>query len=327
MMEWIATVGRLLAAVALFAGPGIVAAQQNYPHRPLRIIVPNPPGGSPDVLARLVVQRLNDSWGQPVIIENRSGANAMIGTQVAAKAIPDGHTILFVNSTHIINSVLVPKLPYDAITDFSPIGTLAFAPFLMVIHPAVQAASVKEFIGLAKASPGKLNYATAGDGSTSHLVAERFRTRAGLNMVRIPYKGAAQALTDLMAGQVEAYYASPISSMPFIKSGKIRPLAVSGESRLPALPQLPTFGEAGLPDCCGHNWFGLVVPAGTPKAIIDKLAAEITATLNTAATKATLAGLGVEPFISTPQQFLALMKNDKARIAEVAKAANIKLEY
>lgn len=320
------TVLRMLTAGVLFTLAGFVSAQQNYPSKSIRLVVPNPPSGSPDVLARIVGQRLTDKWGQQVVIENRPGANAMVGTQFVARANPDGYTILLVNSTHIINSVLVAKLPFDAIADFAPIATLTSAPFLMIVNPALPVNNLREFIALAKSNPGKLNFATSGDGSVSHLTAERFKTMAGVKMERIPYKGAGQALTDLMGGQVEVYFASPISSSPHIKSGKLKPIAISGETRLSVLPQVPTFSEAGLPDCCGENWFGVLAPAGTPKAIIDRMAAEINAALILPSTKATLATEGVEPLISTPEQFLALMKSDKARIAEIVKAANIKLE-
>jgi tripartite-type tricarboxylate transporter receptor subunit TctC len=315
---------RAVTAGMLIAVAGVVTAQQRYPSKPIRFIVANPPGGSGDILARLVAEKLMESLGQQVVVDNRPGATGMIGTTLAARALPDGYTLLIISSTHVINAILVAKLPYDGAKDFDPVATLTISQFILTINPSLPAHNLKEFIALAKAKPGQLNYASSGYGAVSELAAETFNMMAGVKMQHIPYKGAGPALTELIGGQVQVYFATSISTMPHIRNGKIRAIAVSGKTRLSVLPDLPTFDEAGLPGCCAENWFGIVVPAGTPQAIIDKLSTEIAKIMRLPATATTLAGQGVEAFISTPEQFRALMTNDRDRITKVVRAANIK---
>jgi tripartite-type tricarboxylate transporter receptor subunit TctC len=314
---------RVVTAGLLMAVASVVAAQQRYPNKPIRLIVANPPGGSGDILARLVADKLMVSLGQQVVVDNRPGATGIIGTALAARALPDGYTIL-ISSTHVINSILVGKLPYDGTKDFDPVATLTISQFLLTINPSLPAHNLNELIALAKSKPGLLNYASSGYGAVSELAAETFNMMAGVKMQHIPYKGAGPALTELIGGQVQVYFATSISTMPHIRNGKIRAIAVSGKTRLSVLPDLPAFDEAGLPGCCAENWFGIVVPAGTPQAIIDKLSTEIANILRLPTTAATLAGQGVEAFISTPEQFRALMTSDRARITKVVRAANIK---
>lgn len=305
---------------------GSATAQQAYPSKPIRFISPMPPAGSTDILARLVGQKLTESLGQAVIIENRPGANGVIGTDIAAKSSPDGHTILLVNSTHVINAILVAKLPFDSVKDFLPVSTLTISQFLLAINPSLPANNLREFIALAKSRPGQLNFASSGNGAVSHLAGELFDIMAGVKMQHIPYKGAAPALTDLVGGQVQLYFATTISTMPYIKSGKVRALGISGDARLSVLPDVPTFSEAGLPGFGARNWFGILAPAATPKPIIDKLASEIARILTTPDIKEKLASQGLDPFISTPEQFAELMQAETARYTKVIRTANIKLD-
>jgi len=317
---------RMLTVGVLMAMAGPVAAQQAYPNKPIRLVSPFPPAGSTDILARLVGQKLTESWGQPVLIENHPGANGVIGTDIVAKSSPDGHTILLVNSSHIINALLVTKLPFDPVKDFAPVATLTISQFLMAINPSVPANTLREFIALAKSRPGQLNFASSGNGAVSHLAGELFDLMTGVKMQHIPYKGAAPALTDLVGGQVQVYFATTVSTMPYVKSGKVKALGISGDTRLSILPELPTFSEAGLPDFDVKNWFGIMAPAGTPKTTIGKLSTEIARIMALPDIKEKLASQGLDPLISTPEQFAALMKAEMARYAKVIKTANIKLE-
>lgn len=309
----------------LMALGGPAAAQQDYPSRPIRFISPFAPGGSNDILTRLVGQKLSDSWGQPVITENHPGANGIIGTDIVAKASHDGYTILLVSATHITNALLVAKLPFDSAKDFSPLATLTISQFLMVVNSSVPVSDLQEFITLAKSRPGQFNFASSGNGAVSHLAGELFDLMTGVKMQHVPYKGAAPALTDLIGGQVQVYFATTISTMPYIKSGKVKALGISGDARLSVLSGVPTFREAGLVDFDVKNWFGIVAPAGTPKTVVDKFSTEIARMLAMPGIKEKLASQGLDPFICTPEQFAALMKAETLRYAKVIKTANIKL--
>lgn len=324
-MRYCTTVARIAIAGTLMALAGFATAQSAYPTKPIRFIVGNAPGGSTDILARLFGQKLSESLGQPVIIDNRPGANSIVGTDALAKSPPDGYTIMVVNVSHVINP-LVSKLPFDTIKDFAPISGLTVSLYVLTINPSVPANTLQEFIAYAKSKPGQLNYASSGIGSGVHLATETLSNIVGIKMQHIPYKGAAPALTDLVGGQVQMYMATTLSTLPFIKTGKIRPLAISGTARVAVLPQVPTFAEAGVPGFDVKNWFGVLAPAGTPKPIVDRLAAEITKIMDMPSTLATFASQGVEPFKMTPEQFSALMKSDMARYAKIAKAANIRPE-
>jgi len=305
---------------------GLVAAQQAYPSKPIRIIVPVAAGGSTSNVARLLAQKLTEAWGQQVIVENRAGGNTIIGTEAAAKSAPDGYTLLVPSNTHVIIPLLVPNLPFDAIRDFAPVATLASNKFVLLVHPSVPANTLQQFIALAKARPGLLNYGSAGSGSGGHLAGEAFIMHAGVKMQHIPYKGGAQALADLIGGQVQLSFQTPISSLPHIKSGKLKGLAISGERRLATLPQVPTFIEGGLPAYDEKSWQGVFAPAGTPKPIIDKLSAEIAKMLTAPDVKEKLDNQGVEPFISNAEQFAAMIKAETAKLVKIIKAANIKFE-
>ena len=325
-MTYFITAVRLFAVGILLAFAGSAAAQQVYPIKPIRFIVPYPPGGSTTNIARLVGQKLNEAWNQPVIIDNRGGADTIIGTEALAKSPADGYTIILVACTHVINSSLRQNLPYDAIKDFAAVATLTNTESILVAHPSLAANNLQELITLAKSRPGQLNSATVGSGTVTHLAGELFNIMVGVRIQNIPYKGTGQALTDLIGGQVQLSFNNPLAVIPHVKSGRLKAIAVSGERRLPALPQVPTFTEAGLPGFDAKNWFGVLAPAGTHREIIDKLAAEIARILAKPEVRETLINQGVEPLISTPAQFSALMKADFAKYADIIKTANIKLE-
>jgi tripartite-type tricarboxylate transporter receptor subunit TctC len=314
-----------VAAVLLASWPAAASAQVPYPTRPIRLIVPFPPGGSTTIMARLIGQKLTDSWGQQVVVDNRGGGNTIIGSQALVRSRPDGYTILYVTSTHAINPSLLAT-PYDAIKDFDPIATTIATETLMIVNTALPAGNLKELIALAKAKPGQLNFASSGSGTTNHLAAELFCIMAGIKMQHIPHKGAGPATTDLMGGQVQMFMNNALPLIPIVKSGRARGMAISGGKRLVALPDVPTFTEAGLPGYEVKSWQGILAPAGTPKAIIDKLSREIIGILNTPEMKEQLLAMGADALPGGPQQFAGLIKTDLARYAKLIQQASIKLE-
>ncbi len=314
------------ALLSLAVLPFGAHAQKAYPDRPIRMLVPFPAGGSVDPVARLLAQKLNEAWGQPVIVDNRPGANTIIGTDALAKSAPDGYTMLLTASTHVINSLLVPSLPYDSFKDFMPVATLYKSEFLLVIHPSVPASNLQEFIALAKARPGALNYAISGNGNANHLAGELFGMTAGVKMSNVPYKGGGPAINDLLGGQVQAMFSVPTSVIGQVKAGKLRALAYTGETPLAGVAQVPTFAQAGLPNFDIKSWTGILVPAGTPKPIVDKLSAEIAKILSMPDVRAKLEEQGQVPFIQNPAQFASLMNAERAKYAEIIRAANIKMD-
>ena len=317
---------RIFAVGVLIVFAGSAAAQQAYPDKPIRMIVPYPPGGSTTTMARLIAQKLTESWGQQVIIDNRGGANTIIGTEALTKSSPDGYTMLLGGSTLVILPSLYDKLPFDVIRDFAPVATLASTELILVVHPAVPANTLQELIALAKSKPGQLNFASAGSGGNPHLMGELLNITAGIKLQHIPYKGTGPSLTDLMGGQVQLAFNNPINVIAHIKNGKMRAIAVTGEHRLSALPEVPTFVEAGLAGINLKTWFGVLAPAGTPAAVVNKLSAEIARIMSTPDTKAKLVSQGLDTYVSTPEQTAALMKADMAKYAKIIKTANIKLE-
>ena len=324
-MKIINAMMRMVAAGVLMAAAVGVAAQGAYPSKPIRFIVPYPPGGSTTPIARLVSVKLSESWGQPVIVDNRAGGNTLIGTDALAKSPPDGYTIAMVGNVH----VLLPSLlhtSFDAIKDFTPVATLTSNEAVLVVNPSVPANNLQELISLAKAKPGQLNHASSGTGSLAHLGIELFNTMTGTKIQNIPYKGSGQSVTDLLGGQVQLALNIPSNVIPHIRSGRLRAIAVTGVARLSALPEVPTFAEAGLPGFELRYWYAVLAPAGMPKPILDKLSVEISRIMATADTREKLQGQGMEPFISTPDQFAALMKSDLARFAKIIKSANIKID-
>jgi len=325
-MKVVNAVVRMVTVGVLLAIAGTTAAQQNYPSKPIRLIVAFPPGGSTDPIARLVAQKLTESWGQQVIIDNRPGGNTIIGTEALAKSAPDGYTLLAPTSTFVILPHLVPKLPYDTFKDFAPVATLTITEMVLVVNASVPANNLQELIALAKSKPGQLNCASSGTGSANHLASEFFNIQAGIKTQHVPYKGGGPVLADLLAGVVQMAFSPPLAFLPHIKSGRLKPIAVSGESRHPALPQVPTFTEAGLPGYSIGYWIGVLAPAGTPKAIIDRLSNEIGRILAMPDTKEKIAAQGMGSLISTPEQYASLLKADTAKWGKVIKTANIKLE-
>jgi tripartite-type tricarboxylate transporter receptor subunit TctC len=313
-----------LATAALLTLCAAATAQQPYPNRPIRFITPYAPGGSTTAMARLTGQHLSERWGQNVIIDNRPGGNTVIGTELLAKSPPDGYTILLTPVTHSILSSLM-KTPYDPIRDFAPVATIGVSPQVLVLHPGVPANTVQEVIALAKAKPGQLNFASAGTGGTSHLAGEVFNLVAGVKTQHVPYKGGGPAVIDLIGGHVQMFYSVPLNIIGPVQGGKLKAIAVTGKARLTGLPQLPTFAEAGLPNFDEKTWNGVTAPAGTPKAIIDKMSAEINAMLATPAVREKLDALGTTPMISTPDQFGAMIKSEITLYLKVIKAANIKI--
>ena len=315
---------RFATLLALLLAAGTALAQQTYPSKPIRIVVPYSSGSS-DVVARLVAPKLNEAWRQPVIVENRPGANAVIGTDHVAKSAPDGYTLLIALGTHVISPHLIAT-PFHPLNDFAPVATLAAAELGLILNPQVPAKTLQEFIALAKSRPGELNYATTQIGGNQHVAGELFALLTGAKLTAVPYKGGGEAMSALLGGHVQAYFGSLASLTPVIKSGKAKGIAVSGERRQPALPDVPTFAESGVKNFDVRLWYALLAPAGTPKEIVDKLSGQIAATLATAEFQALLAKQWLDPFVNTPEQFARLMKSDFDRYARVIKSANIKVE-
>ena len=317
----------MLSIVALLASTTAIAQPAAYPTKPIRIVVAYTPAGATDILARTIGQKLTEAWGQAVIIDNRPGANGNIGTEYAAKATPDGYTLLMVTAgTHGINPGLYRKLGFDAVKDFAPVSLVAMVPNVFVVNNGVPSKDLKEFIAYAKANQGKLNYGSPGNGSTAHLSMELFKSMTGIQMVHVPYKGSAGVLADLIGGQIVVTMDNMPPYVPQVKAGKIRALAVSPARRSPALPDVPTVAEAGVPGYDSGAWFGLVAPANTPKDLVDKLSRETARILKLPDVSARLADLGAEAVGSTPEQFSAHIKAEIAKWAKVIRDANVELQ-
>ncbi|MES2226471.1 MAG: tripartite tricarboxylate transporter substrate binding protein [Pseudomonadota bacterium] len=318
----------LLGTAAALLGPLNAHAQtaQGYPNKPIRFIVPYAPGGSTSQVARLVASKMIENWGQQVLIDNRGGANTVIGTEALAKSPPDGYTIGLTTSSLTTLPHLLSSLPFDIMKDFAPVSAMVTTQLVLVVHPSVPANNLKEFIALAKAKPNELNFAAVGTGSSTHLAGEMFKSVAGVKMQHVPYKGTAPALTDLIGGQIQLNFDTPITSIPHIRSGKLRALAVTGKKRLVSLPDVPTFAEAGLPDYDMQLWFGVLAPAGTPKDIVNKLATEIARIIALPDVKEMLVAQGLDGYTTTPEQLAALIKSDYDRYGKVIKTAGIKID-
>ncbi len=303
------------------------AAAQTYPSKLIRIVVPFPPGGATDILARAVGADLTRVWGQPVPIENRGGAGGNLGADVVAKAPPDGYTLVMGTvGTHAINMSLYTKMPYDTVNDFAPVSLVASVPNVLVVHPSLPVKSVRELIDLARSKPGEINFASSGNGTSIHLSGELFKTMTGVQMTHIPYKGSAPAMADLLGGQVSLMFDNLPSALPQIKAGKLRALAVTSAKRTPTLPDLPTIAETGLPGYEASSWFGILAPAGTPKDVVGKLSQTIAAGLHGAEMKERLSSQGAEAIGSTPEQFAAHIQAEIAKWARVVKASGAKLD-
>ena len=314
-----------IAGFVLAALAGAASAQ-DYPHKTIRMIVPFAAGGPTDVIARTIAQKLTESWGQPVVIDNRGGAGGNLGTDIAAKAAPDGYTVVMVIVGHAINASLYSKLPYDPVKDFAPVSPTGAATIVLVAHPSLQAKTVKELTALGKSKPGKINWGSPGTGTPHHLAGEMFKTLTGIDMVHIPYKGAAPAIVDLLGGQVSLAFVSLPAALPHIRAGKLTALGTSGPQRSAVAPDVPTIAEAGFPGYELENWYGLLAPAGTPRPVITKLNGEIVKILQAPDVKERLNSQGFEIRTSTPEQFAAYIKAEIVKWAKIVKDSGAKVE-
>jgi tripartite-type tricarboxylate transporter receptor subunit TctC len=307
-------------------GAATAALAQAYPNKPIKLIVPFAPGGFTDVVARILGQKLSVSLGQPFVIENKAGAGSTIGTDFVAKAAPDGYTLVMVSTTHVISPAIYPKLPYDPIKSFTPVGKLVDSAYVLLVNPKVPANNVAEFIALAKASPDKIHYASSGNGSAQHLMGGMFGAMTGVKMKHVPYKGSGGAANDLVAGVVESSFAGVPNAMAQVPAGRLKALAVTTSKRIPQLPDVPTMQEAGVPGYNASIWLGLLAPAGTPRDVVMKLNAEIAKVLNAADTKKELYAAGVEADISSPEALNTLMVQELDRWGKVIKDAGITMQ-
>ena len=312
----------LLAVCFVLAAPHYAGAQ-SYPSRPIRMIVPFPPGGSIDVLARPLAQKMSELMGQQVVVDYRSGASGNIGTEITVRAPADGYTIMITTIPLVVNPSLYSKLPFDVMKDLAPVSLLAASPFVLVVHPSVPVKSVKELIALAKAKPGKLNYASAGNGTNLHVAAELFKTLTRTDIVHIPYKGGGPALAAMLGGEADLSFLGVVPATPYIKAGKMRGLATTGTKRTAVLPDLPTVAESGVKGYEFASWYGVLAPAGTPAGVINTLNAQITKALRSSELGERFAREGADIIASSPAQFGAHLKSELVRWAKVAKEAGL----
>ena len=311
-------------ALALVMAPAIA---QNYPNKPIRILIAQAPGSATDVISRVVGNRLSEALGQPIVVEARPGAGGALGTAEAARSAPDGYTLFMANnSTHGSNPAVYAKLPYDAVNDFAPISFVASVPYVLVVEPSLPVNSVQELIAFAKSRPGKINYASAGNGSTHQFCAELLKSTAGLDLVHIPYKGSPPGIAAVLAGEVSLMFANLTDVGSQIKSGRVKPLAVTTLKRAELLPNVPTMVEAGVPDFEITSWFGLLAPAATPAPVVSRLNAEMVKVLAREDVRSTLGAQGLSVASSSPEQFAAHIKSEIARFTKIARTAGIKAE-
>ncbi|MGB7543680.1 MAG: tripartite tricarboxylate transporter substrate binding protein [Burkholderiales bacterium] len=314
------------AGVVLASGPVLAQVPDVYPGKPIRFILPFPPGGGTDILGRLISERLAADLGQPVVIENRGGAGGNVGAEAAAKSAPDGYTIVLVAPSLAISPSLYSKLNYDPVRDFSPISLVATVPNVMVTYPSVPAQTLAEFIALARTRPGGMNFGSGGNGTSNHLAGELFNIVAGVKLVHVPYKGVNLAMNDVLGGQVQLVVIGIPAAAPHIKAGKLRALAVVAPQRSPALPEVPTVAEAGLPNFEVTTWYGVLAPAGTPRPIINRLNAELVKIMHAPELKERLAAMATDPVTSTPEEFADLIKQEIAKWGKVVREAGLKAD-
>jgi tripartite-type tricarboxylate transporter receptor subunit TctC len=317
----------LTALAALLCASFCASAfAQSWPSKPIRWIVPYTPGGYTDYMTRTVGQKLAEVLGQTIVFENRPGANSIIGADIIAKAQPDGYTIGTVIAAHAVNPSLNPKLPFDPLKDFSYVSLMSVAPLIMIAHPSVPANNVQELIALAKAKPGELNFASSGVGAAAHLTMEMFKSRVGINMVHVPYKGTAGALQDTIGGRINVMFDVVGPLMPHVRAGTVKAIAVTAKDRMPAAAEVPTMGESGVPDFVSGTWAGIIAPPGTPKEIVNRISAEVQKILRDPAMQEKLAREGYEAIGSTPEEYAQFYREDVARWAKVIKDSGIKAE-
>ena len=320
-------IARIALALTAFVFAGAAVAQPAYPSKPIRIVVPFAPGGTSDILARLIGPKLTEAWGQPVIIENRTGANGNVGADYVAKSAPDGYTLLLADMGALtIGPSVYPTLPFDPVKDFAHIVMVSYSPHILAVHPSVPVSNVQELIAYAKARPGQLNFAVSGTGGAPHLAGIEFQQRTGVQWAYIPYKGGSQAVIDVVAGQANILFNGMLATYPSVKGGKLKALAVSSAKRVASAPDLPTVAEQGLPGFETGSFQGVVAAAGTPREIVVKLNAELTRILNTQDMKDKLAAQGTEVRAGTPESFAAFIRDEKARWAKVVKESGAKFD-
>ena len=313
------------AALAVLCAAAPLAAAQSYPSKPIRLVVPLAPGGGGDIVARLIAQKISEPLGQTVIVDNRPGGSTIIGTEVVARSAPDGYTLVMATSSHGINPSLY-KLPFDPVKDFSGVAFIGTSPMMLTVHPNVPAKTVKDLVAIAKASPGKLNYASSGTASIVHLAGELFNLSAGVKTVHIPYKGTGPALNDLLGGQIDMMFASPVPTIPHVKAGRLRAIAMASTQRSPAMPDLPTVAEAGFPGFEAATYFIVLGPANLPPAVVNRLNTEMVKAAQLADVKERLSSQGASVVGGTPQQAMAHIESEIARWSKVVKAAGIKAD-
>lgn len=314
-----------LTALATACAGASFAQAQSYPSKPVRFIIPFPPGGATDIMGRMAADTLSRAWGVQVVADNRPGAGGNIGSEQCAKSPADGYTICMMTVAQSISPSIYSKLAFDPLKDFSHVTLMAILPSLLMVHPSVPAKNVKELIALAKARPGALSYASTGNGTSPHMLMEMFKNMTGVNMVHIPYKGAAPAMIDQISGQVEVAFSTAIAALPFVQQGKVRALAVSTIDRFPPLPDLPTIDQAGVKGFNGSSWQGVAMPAGTPRDIVNRAHAELSKMLKTPANKEKILGMGGIASGNSPDEFAAFVKAEMEKWAKIAKAAKVKL--
>ncbi|HYC49241.1 MAG TPA: tripartite tricarboxylate transporter substrate binding protein [Burkholderiales bacterium] len=314
---------RATAVVLALAGGAAGAHAQNYPTRPIRMLVPFAPGGGTDLVARAVAAKMSESLNTTVVVDNRPGANANIGNELAARAVPDGYTLIMTSSALTINPNLYKKLPYDPIKDFAPISLATIVPYILAANPSLGAGNFKDFIAVVRAKKGQVSYGSAGTGNATHLAMELLKVMAKIDLVHVPYKGTGQALTDLLANQVQAYWATMPPTLPHVKSGRLKGLAVGTLKRAKAIPELPTVAEMGYPGYEAGSWFGLLAPAGTPRPIIARLNKEVQRALSGQELADRLSSEGAEPAANSPEEFAAFIKTEIVKWGKVVQAAGI----
>ncbi|MEP7063866.1 MAG: tripartite tricarboxylate transporter substrate binding protein [Betaproteobacteria bacterium] len=317
----------LLAFAVLAATYGMPQAQADYwPTKPIKLVVPFAPGGATDIIGRLVAQKLGERLGQAIVIENKPGAGTTIGNAFVAKATPDGYTLLFAPTPFVITQALYPSLPYDAAKEFAPVSLLAVSPFILVVNDAVPARNLAELVALAKSKPGALTFCSAGSGSVPHMAGELFKLNAGVDLVHVPYKGGGPAMADLIGGQVNMMFATPIEVMQHVQSGKLRVLATTASQRLPSLPDVPTIRESGVPQFEVYAFFGVLAPAGTPRDIVDRVAAALAQVMKDPEVLQRFAEQSAEPRVLGPAAFSAFLQSERVKWADVVKRSGAKLD-
>ena len=316
---------KTLVVLALLLTP-LAFAQDSYPSRPIKLIVPFPPGGATDIVGRLMAQKLQEALGQPVVVENKAGAGSNIGSEQVAKAAPDGYTLLLGTIANATNMSIYKNMPYDTLRDFAPVTQTMAAPSVLVVTNALPANNLKELIALAKVQPGKLSFASSGAGGSPHLAGELLKLRAGIDLIHVPYKGAAPALVDVVSGVVSMGFKTALSAIPHMQSGKLKPLAVAATRRLAQIPNVPTMAEAGLPDFEVSSWNGVLAPARTPPEVIARLNQELVRILATQDVKDRFAAQAAEPVGSTPEQFRAYIRSEIDKWAQVVRASGAKID-